>query len=169
VLDKGAIVIKDACILFDLIDLEILSEFYKLDCVVITTPQVIYEITNEKQLAEINGYIEADKLKVDGTGDLSDIVTITDENPGLTLTDASVIEIALRKNAAVLSSDKSLRNISQKKGLQVMGVLWIIERLYNVGIIEKEVALTKLAIYPEINKRAPKQETDDLIGKIQNQ
>ena len=51
---KNEIVIKNACILFDLVDLNLLEDFFRLDLSAITTPQVIGEITNETQWIEIS-------------------------------------------------------------------------------------------------------------------
>ena len=150
------VVIKDACILFDLIDLGLLSSFYKLDLLIVTTPQVIDEIKSEEQHAEISPYIETGRLQIDRFGVFESIITITDTNPGLSFTDASVLEVASRRNATILSSDKSLRNESQRRGLTVRGLLWILETLYTHQIIEISTFLCSLSKYQEINKWAPK-------------
>lgn len=167
VLVKAEVVIKDACILFDLIDLGLLSCFYKLNLFVITTPEVLAEITDKAQLKEINGYIESGSLQIDYFGIVENITPILDSNPGLSFTDASVLEVASRREATILSSDKSLRNESQRRGLTVRGLLWILEELYIQQIVELDIFLQKLKEYPEINKRAPKNEVQNLIDKYE--
>lgn len=162
---KVHIVIKDACILFDLIDLKLLASFYNLNLLVMTTPQVLSEITDDTQMAEIDQYVQNGKLKVDHFDSLEAIVGIVDNNPGLSFTDASVLELASRINATILSSDKSLRNESQRRGIVVRGMLWILEELYIQKIVELEVLLERLNQYPAINKRAPKTEIENLIKK----
>lgn len=163
---KVEVVIKDACILFDLLDLGLLSSFYQLGLTVITTPEVLAEITDESQLQEIQPYIDNGDLQIDYFGVFDIIRAIVDGNPGLSLTDAAVLEAATRREAAILSSDKSLRNESARRGLTVKGLLWVLEELYNQQVLTLEAVLEKLSIYPEINKRAPKTEIINLITKL---
>lgn len=163
---KREIVIKDACVLFDLMDLEILPLFYELDIVVFTTPQVIAEITDEEQLREVNQYIDSGKLLIDVFGSVETIIVIIDANPGLSFTDGSIIELASRKHATVLSSDKSLRKESERRGLTVRGVLWVIEKLERNQLLTVAKALELLGKYHKVNVRAPLTEIDKLIKKL---
>jgi len=160
---KNEIVIKDACILFDLVDLNLLGDFFLLELFAITTPQVISEITNETQWTEISKYIDSQTLKIDNTGAYEAIAELFDEYPGLSIADSSVLELAIRKEAIIFSSDGSLRKISVKRNLIVRGVLWIINELCEREIITIEIALEKLQFYSEINTRAPKSEIDKLM------
>lgn len=160
------VIIKDACILFDLLDLGLLDRFYRLELTVITTPEVIAEITDEEQLAAIRPYIDKDLLHIDQFGVFENILAIVDNNPGLSLTDAAVLEAAIRREAAVLSSDKSLRNESARRGLVVKGLLWILEELYNQQILSLEVVIEKLMLYPQVNSRVPKKEISNLIARL---
>lgn len=162
---KVEIVIKDACILFDLIDLGLLSSFYRLPLVVFTTPQVLSEITDEVQLAEVNVYVMSGQLQIDHFGLFETIVFITETNRGFSFTDASVLEAAIRRSASILSSDKSLRNESKRRGIIVHGLLWVLEELYIQEIITLKVLNEKLEAYPSVNKRAPQAEIETLLKK----
>lgn len=162
---KIEVVIKDACIFFDLIDLRLLSNFYQLPLTVITTPQVLAEITDDAQLNEINIYLESGQLQIDKFGQRNTIDSIYESNSRLSFTDASILETALRRNAAVLSSDNSLRKESSRQGLTVHGLLWVLEELYKQDLIELDGLLSKLEEYPKINQWAPKTEIENLIKK----
>ncbi|MCB0518179.1 MAG: hypothetical protein H6577_06405 [Lewinellaceae bacterium] len=162
---KIEVVVKDACIFFDLIDLRLLSIFYQLPITVITTPQVMAEIIDETQLIEVNFYIESGQLQIDQFGQYDTIGVILDSNARLSFTDASILETALRRNATVLSSDNSLRKESRRQGLKVHGLLWVLEELYNQNFIELELLITKLEEYSKINVWAPKAEIAILIKK----
>lgn len=164
--DKKEIVIKDACILFDLVDLNLLADFFRLEVSAFTTPQVIGEITDETQWAEISKFIDNGKLQIDNDGEYQVIAAIFDEYAGLSTPDCSVLELAMRKDAIVFSSDGSLRKISVKKNLTVRGILWIIEELHKKEIINQDTALQKLNGYLEINQRAPVKEVRNLIKNI---
>lgn len=162
---KVEIVIKDACILFDLIDLGLLPSFYQLPLLVVTTPQVLDEIVDDTQLAEVNIYLVSGQLQVDHFGLFENIILITEAHPNLSFTDASVLEAATRREASILSSDKSLRKESGRRGIIVHGLLWVLEELYNKKIIELKVLIDKLEVYPNINNRAPKYEIANLLRK----
>ncbi len=162
------IVIKDACILFDLLDLNLMEDFYQLELTVFTTPQVIGEIEDPEQLREINIYINNGKLIVDNAGDYDIILAMSNEIAGLSSTDCSVLEFAGRKTCVILSTDGGLRREAAKRNFTVRGVLWIIEELHTKQIITTEKAVEKLEKYPEINRRTPKKEIDGLIKKLTN-
>jgi len=162
---KVEVVIKDACIMFDLIDLGLLDGFYQLELIVMTTPGVIAEILDETQLKQVQVYIDNGRLQIDTSGTLEDLDQIVEANPGLSFTDASVLDLATRHKATVLSSDQSLRKESQKRGLTVRGLLWIIEQLHLEQILAIEVMLEKLKLYQELNKWAPRSHIEALIKK----
>lgn len=164
--DKKEIVIKDACILFDLVDLNLLEDFFQLELAAFTTPQVIGEITNEMQWEEISKFVNNGNLQIDGDGEFEVIAGIFDEFAGLSIPDSSVLELAIRKDAIIFSSDGGLRKISVKKNLTVRGILWIVEELYLKEIISQDMALHKLNKYLEINERAPIKEVRNLIKNI---
>jgi len=168
VLDKKEIVIKDACILFDLVDLNLLEDFFQLEVSAFTTPQVIGEITNESQWGEVSKFINNRKLQIDSDGGFEAIAEIFDEYTALSIPDSSVLELAIRKDAIIFSSDGSLRKISVAKNLTVRGVIWIVEELYNKGFLSKEVAIQKLNFYETINQRAPIKEIKKLTEKLNN-
>lgn len=167
-LDKKEIVIKDACILFDLVDLNLLEDFFQLEVSAFTTPQVIGEITNESQWGEVSKFINNRKLQIDSDGEFEAIAEIFDEYTALSIPDSSVLELAIRKDAIIFSSDGSLRKISVAKNLTVRGVIWIVEELYNKGFLSKEVAIQKLNFYETINQRAPIKEIKKLTEKLNN-
>jgi len=164
--DERNIVVQDACILFDLVDLDLLEVFFQLDLTVLTTPQVIAEITDEDQLPIIEAHIQNGDLHVDKDGSYEDITELIDEFSGLSFADCSVLELAMRKNAVVLSSDGGLRKISKRKYCEVHGTLWIIQVLYDRGIIGKRAAIEKLKMYTSINLRAPKKIIEQMITAL---
>ena len=62
------VVVKDACILFDLIDLGLIEPFFKLELVVLTTPQVMSEVTDADQMEQVSKYLEQQLLLIDNWG-----------------------------------------------------------------------------------------------------
>lgn len=167
--DKKEIVIKDACILFDLVDLNLLSDFFQLELIAFTTPQIIAEIRRETQWIEIAKFIENGKLIIDSNGLNESIAEIFNKYNGLSYEDSSVLELALRKQAIVYTSDGRLRKISERNNLKVRGILWIIDELCAMNIISNQEAIDQLQKYSEINKRIPINDVNKLLLKLSPQ
>ncbi len=165
---KKGIIVQDTCILLDLVDLELLEGFFQLDIEVFTTPQVIAEITNDQQWEKVTVFVQSKRLKIDGKGVFESIVEISDTNPSLSFADSSVVELASRIEGIVLSSDGSLRKVSMRKGLEVHGMLWIIEQLSGNDILSIEDAIKKLDNYSILNQWSPKKEIIALMQKLKN-
>ncbi len=163
---KPCIVIKDACILFDLIDLDLLEKFYLLDVTPVTTGFVVSEVLDDTQAALLNQGINLGKLTVYNDGDLATIAALSEEHAGLSFADCSVLELSFRVPGLILSADKSLRNEAKRRGLIVKGLLWVINQLFENQIMSKEECLEKLEQYPLINPRTPKKDIQLLIEKL---
>jgi hypothetical protein len=163
---ENKILIKDSCILFDLLDLGLLQAFFQMDFDVSTTQYVISEITNEVQLSDVNHYILTKKLIIDTVGTFDSIQELYLENPGLSYADCSVLELAKRKNGVILSADKSLRKVAKKGEIEVKGMLWVIRQLVDNQRITVKCAIEKLELYPQINSRVPIKEISELINYL---
>ncbi len=165
-MNSEKILINDSCVLFDLVDLDLLNVFFKLPYRFYTTEQVIDEINDYHQMQMISRFVADRSLIVDQLGDLDIINSIFDEHGSLSFTDCSVLELAIRIDGIMISADKSLRNISKRKNIEVKGLLWIIKLLVDESIITKETAIKKLELYPDVNLRAPIREIDKLLEKL---
>jgi len=163
---KPCVVIKDACILFDLIDLDLLETFYLLEVTPVTTGFVVSEVLDETQAKLLAEGIKAGKLTVYNDGDVTKIIALSVEHVGLSFADCSVLELSFRVPGLILSADKSLRNEAKRRGLVVKGLLWVINQLFENGILSKEESLAKLEQYPLINPRTPKKDIQLLKDKI---
>lgn len=163
---KPCVVIKDACILFDLIDLDLLETFYLLDVTPVTTGFVVSEVLDETQAALLAEDVKAGKLTIYNDGDLTKIAAMSVEHIGLSFADCSVLELSFRVPGLILSADKSLRNEAKRRGLVVKGLLWVINQLFENEILSKEECLAKLEQYPLINPRTPKKDIQLLKDKI---
>ena len=167
--NQNEIVIQDTCILLDLVDLSLLEDFFQLDFVVYTTSQVIEEILSEPHKSTVMTYLESGQLKIDAEGTFEAIMAVFDAFSGLSFTDSSVLELAIRRDAVLFSADGSLRNISRRQKVVVRGTLWIVEKLYAEQLITVELAIEKLEYYAEINRRAPRKEIKQMIEKLNHQ
>jgi len=160
------ILINDASVLFDLLDLDLFNAYFHLGHRLFVTPQIIGEIRDEMQKSIINQYTQENLISIDSFGTFETINQLFDKFSGLSFADCSILESAIRNHGVIISSDMALRKISQLQDIEVKGLIWIIEELVNFGIMSKEVAISKLEQYVEINIRAPKVEINILINKL---
>ncbi len=160
--DNQEIFVKDACVFIDLFDIGLVDLFFQLNLTVVTTSLVQKEILETEQQKKITSFIESGVLSIDDSGETETIKNLRNEFKGLSIPDCSVLELALRKKAIILSSDGPLRKISVRNDLMVRGVIWVIERLNIQGLLNTQQCLSALDIYETSNARAPKKEIDIL-------
>ncbi len=153
--NSSKILIVDSCILFDLVDLDIVNEYFSMDYTYYTTGYVLDEIIVEEQAKNIQKFIKNKQLIIDNLGSFDLVMLLFDEHRSLSLADCSLLELALRKGGTIISSDKSLRNASKLKNIEVNGLLWAIKRLVTEGIMPINKGIESLNKYPKINTRAP--------------
>lgn len=167
--NNTSILINDSCVLFDLVDLNIIEEFFRLEYSFYTTIQVIEEIKDETQMSIIESYINNGKLVIDKTGSFDTIELIFDDNPGLSYADSSVFELARRLNGMLLTADKGLRNFAKKSQIDVKGFLWIIYSLVEKKILTTQEGIEVLKKYPDVNNRAPLKDIEKLLVILHKQ
>ncbi|WP_197687280.1 PIN domain-containing protein [Aquiflexum balticum] len=122
------IAVTDAGIFIDLIDLDLISDFFQLDLELHTTVEVMNELFQEQKQV-LAAYQDGRKLIVRNLDDqdFSKMEKIAFPR-GLSPEDRSVIYIALELgNAIVLSSDKLVRKCAESHALEYHGLLWIFD------------------------------------------
>lgn len=138
------IAVIDACIFIDLIELKISSHFFKLDLEVHTTIDVWHELYNSQQEI-LNAYQSVGKLTIHIL-EANEMEEITGLNypRNLSPQDQSVIYIADKLNAMLLSSDKAVRNFAKSMAIDHHGMFWILDQLVENALIPKGLASSKL-------------------------
>ncbi len=165
---KAKILINDACVLFDLIDLNLIEKFFEQDNEFITSLNIYNEFTKTEQKKIIDQYIHSGKLAIDKNAELSQIISFVNKHSVLSYSDCSILELSIRLNAVLITSDKSLRKIASQYLVDVMGILGVIYKLFENALISGDAAIIKLNEYMEINERTPIKETKAMIKTIRN-
>ena len=161
------ILVKDACIIIDLMELDLLDVFLSLDYIVITSQSVVKEITDETQAELLANQIRANNMQKENDGELSDILNLMGKYTGISYADATVLELSLRINATLLSADKLLRKAGENEGATICGTLWVIRELYMSEMISSAIAITKINELIKINTRIPINLCKKLIKEIE--
>lgn len=158
------IVVNDANILIDLVDLGLLPHFFALEFEFLTTSLVLDELFDEQQEALLP-FIDKEVLVVhemDGD-DLLAIVEIQRTKKKLSQQDCSAFYQAQKNEGTLLTSDNTLRKFAKEHSLDVHGHLWVFDCMVSAATISPERASEKLrelceVINPKLN--LPKKECD---------
>lgn len=138
------IAVTDACIFIDLYDLGLVASFFNLDIEIHTTSGVYFELYPEQQQV-LKAYQSVDKLIIHNLQEQDFIEIYAEKYPkSLSETDKSVLHLANKINACVLSSDKALRNCAKNKFIEYHGMIWIFDKLVESAILTKREAAHKL-------------------------
>ena len=133
------VAIKDANIIFDLYEMDLLDICLSLDFDFITSDFVNSEIKTETLKLIINDYKSKNLISIESLNaeQLSEALKIKLEQPGLSIPDCSVIILAQKHNAIILSGDRALRNKAKQSGIEYHGILWILDTLIECKRITK--------------------------------
>lgn len=101
------IAIKDANIIFDLFDMKLLDEFLSLKYHFITSDFVQSEIKSPETKKKFSNLIKNKKIKIESLSieDLGEALKIKEIKAGLSMPDCSVLFLAQKHDAILLSGD----------------------------------------------------------------
>ena len=162
------IVITDTNILFDVIKIGALPEFFSLDYEICTTVFVIHEIIPSPQKEMVETFIRAKKLIVYNFSE-EEIEAILNFDTGRDLkrfTDKTVIWKSLQLSCPMLTGDQRMREVAEKMNIEVHGSIWIIDELVSKALISSEKAIILLEQLLMTNSRLPKDEIEKRINKL---
>jgi predicted nucleic acid-binding protein len=162
------IIVNDANILIDLVELQILSSFFQLDFEFHTT-EIILEELFEEQKEELNPYILSGKMTVNELNgdDFISIYEIRQQKPKLSEQDCSAFHQAEKENATLITSDNTLRKFAKEKSIEVHGHLWVFDMMVSQNTITPILASQKLLqLCEEVNPKLglPKTECEKRFG-----
>lgn len=141
---KLRIAVTDACIFIDLYDLGLVNMFFQLELEIHTTTSVYFELYSEQQQI-LKAYQSVGRLIVHNLKE-EDFLQIQSESypRSLSETDKSVLHVANKLNACVLSSDKTVRNCAKNKDIEYHGMIWIFDKLVEAALLSKKQMAIKL-------------------------
>jgi len=138
------IAITDACIFIDLYDLQLTVQFFSLDIEVHTSIDVVKELFDNQQQM-LKAFQSVNKLTVHIIQKSEKIKILSTPYPkSLSDSDKSVLYLAAKLNAIVISSDRVIRNTAKNNVIPYHGMIWIFDQLVKQNIISKQEASSKL-------------------------
>lgn len=136
--------ITDACIFIDIYDLQLTSKFFGLKLDIHTSVDVFNELY-EEQKEMLRAFQSIGKLTIHSiSGDDRTAIFEKKYPNALSENDKTVLYLAEKIEAMVLSSDKAVRAQAKKLCVDYHGMLWVFDKLIEEKLIEKSVAIEKL-------------------------
>ena len=136
--------VTDACIFIELDQLGLMSLFFKLNIEVHTSVDVFNELFAAQQellkAYEVGNILQIHSISADERVKISQAGYAT----GLSQNDRTVLFLAEKLGAMVLSTDKFVRNYARKNALECHGMIWVFDMLVNEGVLSRESAVQKL-------------------------
>ncbi len=149
------IIVNDANILIDLVELHILREFFALEFEFHTTDLVLAEL-DETHRNELIGFIQTGDLKVRelSAKDMLQVSEIRSLKRMLSIPDCSTILCAEKVDGVLLTSDNVLRKFAKERSTEVHGHLWVFDRMWEAKLLTGQELSVKLTLLTnEINRR----------------
>jgi len=157
------IVVNDACLLIDLIDIDLFDEFVQLRFKAYITSSVLAEFESDEYEKTIRESIrQGNLLLYNLTADYQSAIAslMLTHSSRLSEPDCSCLHLAGNINATILTCERLLTRTAKSLNMKVHGSLWVLEQLIASSIITKRTAYRKLAKLMSINDRLPKKECE---------
>ncbi|MCP4971749.1 MAG: PIN domain-containing protein [Arcobacter sp.] len=154
------IVINDANIIIDLVKLNLLDNFSKLNFELYTT-DFVFEELNEEQKSPVSVLHRNNKLTIIETTELADYQKISDlleRSNGLSFEDCSVWYYATKLSGTLLTGDRKLRKQVSNDGIEVRGIIYIFDELIKQKLLDFPKAIEKIKQLTQLNSRLPQKE-----------
>jgi predicted nucleic acid-binding protein len=158
------IAVTDACIFIDIYDLQLIERFFDLELEIHTSFDVYNELYEEQKTA-FQKFKEIGKLTLHSMNE-EDRAAIKQHNfpKSLSDNDKTVLHLAQKIAAIVLSSDKAVRKQAKHLCIEYHGMLWIFDKLLEATLITHAEASKKLQEL--INSNVIYQNSAELISEM---
>ena len=162
---REIVVVNDTNIFIDLFNIGLLDVFFSLPWQVHTTKLVMYELLREGQQETVLGYKESGLLHISSfeADEILKIGALFQESmskTNLSFADCSVWYYAKVNNYVLLTGDRKLRTASANDGVEVHGILHVMDKLVEFGKLTYKNAIEKLEKLYSTNPRLPQDEKD---------
>jgi predicted nucleic acid-binding protein len=137
------VAVKDANVFIDMELMGLFDLWTTLGCETITTSMIEMELLRGGH-SEALAYIATDSIEVlePDTGEVEQFQHALDRS--VSLQDASVLFVAMQRDAVLLTGDKRLRANAELVEVECHGSIWILDQLVQHGALEGKVAAAKL-------------------------
>lgn len=139
------VVVEDANVLLDLVNGGILATWLGCDYENCTTHLVWNEVTDTGQRSNVQPFIDSGLISLrDVPADAWETVATFAHSTGISISDSSVWWVSRTDRAILLTGDSKLRRVARDVGVEVRGVLWVLDELIRFEKITPAAAASAL-------------------------
>jgi predicted nucleic acid-binding protein len=158
--------INDANILMDIVKLNLTASFLALEFELYTTDFVFAEMEPEQQEQLLSDTL----IKIGATAeDMTAIFELSEQNTGLSYEDCSTWYFAQKMDGILVTGDGKLRTKARASGVEIRGMIYIIEQIKQQGLLPTVDCIEKLRLLRELNDRLPMNEIENRIQTWSNE
>ena len=158
--------INDANILMDIVKLNLTASFLALEFELYTTDFVFAEMEPEQQEQLLSDTL----IKIGANQeDMTAIFELSEQNTGLSYEDCSTWYFAQKMDGILVTGDGKLRTKARASGVEVRGMIYIIEQIKQQGLLPTVDCIEKLRLLRELNDRLPMNEIENRIQTWSNE
>ncbi len=155
------VAVKDACVLIDLANGDLLDAWFRLGIETFTTNLVIRQVKTDHQWKAVSVFIEAGLLRIETlTGDQLERMEEMLPSPRIDAADRSALFLAIEQGAVLLTGDRRLRIEAERREIEVRGVLWILDELVARDVLPPALAALRLQAMRDEGARLPADECE---------
>lgn len=160
------VAVKDACVLIDLANGELLDVWFQLGIETFTTDLVIRQVKVEHQWKAVSAFVEAGLLHVETlTGTQIEEMASAFGDSRIGFEDQSALFLAIERKAVLLTGDRRLRLEAGKHDVEVKGLLWVLDELVARGLVPQTLAAVRLRSMRESGARLPNDECEKRLRR----
>lgn len=143
------VAVKDASVLIDLAYGDLIGHWFALGIETYTTDAVYTEVKAGSHAGVIEKFVDAGLLIIDQISSDDALEWLTkvqrySDTLNISFADASALICAEDKSALLLTGDRLLRKQAESSGIEVRGVIWVIDMLVWKDTIDFELAANAL-------------------------
>ena len=160
------IAVKDANILIDLVNGELLESCLRLPYEFVTTDLVLLQVEVETQWIVVRPFVESGVIRT-VTLTSSEMESLVSDPlfSALGLVDLQVLWVATKEKGILLTGDLELREEAKKRNVTVHGLLWILEQLIQEKRLKPPEAAKALRLVLAKNVYLPPKECERLLSQ----
>lgn len=155
------VAVKDACVLIDLANGDLLDEWFALGIETFTTILVLDQVRDAAQWPAILKQVKRGRLKISvlSSAEMTQMLAEVG-HLRIGIADQSVLFLAVHREAILLTGDRRLRLEGTRRGVDIRGLLWILDELVRREVLRPRKASQRLTTILEQGAFLPADECE---------
>jgi len=163
---RPQLVVKDANIFIDLVNAGMLDLWCATGIATLTTDFVVSELKAGPQWGEAETLIESGAIEVaEFAAEETLQIHSLRAHHRVSMADGSVLYLSMSREARLLTGDRRLRRAAEKAGVEVGGLLWVIDELVAKSLLSPETAAERLRDMLNRGARLPDHEVEVRLNR----